>query len=121
MNNIVTLLSYGAGGYLPGIVLFFVIWLIARRSSAMPLFPADSISFILPIIVWSVFYECGWTLNKNSNCNGCGLMILGWIWSVCVVARLLIPRFTHKLRFRLAAINTGTICTIAAILLALFY
>ena len=121
MDEFLALLTAGAVGYIPGIVIFLIIWFIAKRSAPMPLFPADSISFALPIIVWLVFYECNWTLVNTEHNAGCELMILGWIWSVCAIARLLIPRFTHKLRFRLAAINTGLVCIVAAILLALFY
>ena len=110
-----------AVGYLPGAVLGLVIWLIAKRSAAMPLFRADIISFALPLIVWLVMYKYNWTLARNAHNDLHELVLLGWIWSVCVIGRLLIPRFTHKIRFRLAAINTGTISLLAAVLLALFY
>ena len=110
-----------AVGYLPGAILGLVIWLIAKRSAAMPLFRADIISFALPLIVWLVMYKYNWTLARNAHNDLHELVLLGWIWSVCVIGRLLIPRFTHKIRFRLAAINTGTISLLAAVLLALFY
>lgn len=108
-------------GYLPGAVVGLIIWFIAKRSAAMPVFPADAVSFIAPIIVWGVMYKYNWTLAKSEHNGLDELVILGWIWSLCVIGRLLIPRFTHKLRFRLAAIHIGSICIIAAILLALFY
>ena len=116
------LLTAFACGYLPGIVIGLLIWLVARRSAAMPLFRADIISFFLPLIVWLVMYKYNWSLVNRASHNGLHeLVLLGWIWSVCIIGRLLIPRFTHKLRFRLAAIHVGSISLLAAVLLALFF
>ena len=110
-----------AVGYLPGAVLAFLIWIIAKRSAAMPLFRADIIAFLLPLVVWFVMYKYNWSFAKNPHNGLHELVLLGWIWSICVIGRLLIPCFTHKLRFRLAAIHAGSITLLAAILLALFF
>ncbi len=119
--NLCNLLLAFAIGYLPGALLGLVLWLWGKRSSAMPLFRADLISFAAPIIVWAVMYRYDWTLVSKPHRDADELVILGWIWSLCVAARLLIPRYTNKLRFRLAAIHIGSIGIIAAVLLALFY
>ena len=108
-------------GYLPGALIAFIIWLIAKRSAAMPLFRADVISFLLPPIVWWVMYKYNWSFAQKAHNGLHELILLGWIWGVCTIARLLIPRFTHKLRFRLAAIHVGSITLLAAVLLALFF
>ena len=110
-----------AVGYLPGVVLGLIIWLIARRSAAMPLFRADIISFVTPLIVWLIMYKYNLSFARQAHNGLYELVLLGWIWSVAVMARLLIPRFTHKLRFRLAAIHVGSITLLAAVLLALFF
>ena len=110
-----------AAGYLPGIVLGLVIWLISRRSAAMPLFRADIISFALPLIVWLIMYKYNLSFARKGHNGLHELVLLGWVWSISVIARLLIPRFTHKLRFRLAAIHVGSITLLAAVLLALFF
>ena len=116
------LLAAFAFGYLPGIIVGFLIWLVARRSAAMPLFRADFISFFLPLIVWFVMYKYNWSFVNKASHNGLHeLVLLGWIWGVCIIGRLLIPRFTHKLRFRLAALHVGSITLLAAVLLALFF
>lgn len=121
-SALLDLLAAFALGYLPGAVIGFLIWLIARRSAAMPLFRADIISFFLPLIVWLVMYKYNWSFVARSSHNGMlELVLLGWIWSLAVFGRLLIPRFTHKLRFRLAAIHVGSITLLAAVLLALFF
>lgn len=108
-------------GYLPGALLGLIIFLLAKRSAPMPLFRADIISFVLPLAVWIVMYKYQWSFAENAHQGGCELVLLGWIWSLAVLGRLLIPRMTHKLRFRLAAIHVGSITFIAAVLLALFY
>ena len=108
-------------GYLPGAFIALIIWLIAKRSAAMPLFRADIISFLLPPVVWLVMYKYNWSFARSVHNGMHELILLGWIWSICVIARLLIPRFTHKLRFRLAAIHVGSITLLAAVLLALFF
>ncbi len=115
------LLAAFAIGYLPGGVVALVVWLIGKRSAAMPLFRADLITFFLPLIVWFVMYKYNWSFAKNPHNGLHELILLGWVWSVCTLGRLLIPRFTHKLRFRLAAIHAGSITLLAAILLALFF
>ena len=119
--ELVCLLQAFAVSYLPGVILAFCIWLIAKRKGNMPLFYADIVSFAFPIIVWGCMCKFNLTFvqKKHSPCDE--LAVLGWIWSLCVIMRLTIPRFTHKLRFRLAAIHVGSICTVAAVLLALFY
>ena len=119
--ELVSLLQAFAVGYLPGAVLGLCIWLFGKRKGNMPLFPADMISFAFPLIVWLIMYKYNITLAKHGHHHYEEIAVLGWIWSFCVILRLTIPRFTHKLRFRLAAIHVGTICTIAAVLLALFY
>lgn len=119
--ELVCLLRAFAVSYLPGAVLGLCIWMFAKRKGNMPLFYADIISFAFPIIVWGCMCKYNLTFAKNSHFLCDELAILGWIWSLCIVLRLTIPRFTHKLRFRLAAIHVGSICTVAAILLALFY
>lgn len=108
-------------GYLPGMMAGLVIFFAAKRTAPMPLYRADIISFVLPLVIWSVMYKYNWTLAVREHRGLDELTILGWVWSLCIVGRLLIPRFTHKLRFRLAAIHVGSICVIAAVLLALFY
>ena len=108
-------------GYLPGAIIALIIWLLAKKTAAMPLFRADIISFVLPLIVWLVMYKYNWSLVKAQHDGREELIILGWIWSLCVIGRLVIPRLTHKLRFRLAAIHVGSITLLAAVLLALFY
>lgn len=121
-SALLDLLAAFAVGYLPGAVIGFFIWLIAKRSAAMPLFRADIISFFLPLIVWLVMYKYNWSFVARNSHNGMHeLILLGWIWSLAVLGRLLIPRFTHKLRFRLAAIHVGSITLLAAVLLALFF
>ena len=110
-----------AAGYAPGAVMGVIIWLIAKKRKAMPLFYADIISFIFPLSVWFVFDKLHWTFADALHNDLCEVVWLGWIWSVAILARLLIPCITHRLRFRLAAIHVGSICTVAAILLALFY
>ena len=120
-TSLVNMLAAFAIGYLPGAILALLIWLIAKRSAAMPLFRADLIGFFLPLIVWGVMYKYNWSFAQNTHDGLHELILLGWIWSICVIGRLLIPRFTHKLRFRLAAIHAGSITLLAAILLALFF
>ena len=120
-QDVVELLKCFAIGYLPGLLLGLVIWEVAKRFRAMPLFYADIVSFAAPLIIWLIMHRYHWTFSKTQHREACELMILGWIWSVCVIGRLLIPCFTHKLRFRLAAIHIGSICAVAAVLLALFY
>lgn len=110
-----------AVGYLPGIILGAMIWLIARRTASMPLFRADIIGFFLPLIVWLIMYKYNLSFARKAHNGLHELVLLGWIWSFCVFCRLLIPRFTHKLRFRLAAIHVGSITLLAAVLLALFF
>lgn len=110
-----------AVGYLPGAILGIGFWCWGRRSAAMPLFQADLISFAVPIVIWLVMHRYNWTFAVVPHRAADELAILGWIWSVCVICRMLIPQITHKLRFRLAAIHTGSVCTVAAVLLALFY
>ncbi|MBO5923954.1 MAG: hypothetical protein J6Q81_05510 [Lentisphaeria bacterium] len=118
---LLNLLAAFAIGYLPGAVLGFLIWIIAKRSAAMPLFRADIISFAVPLIVWLIMYKYNWSFARKAHNDLHELVLLGWIWSLCVIARLLIPRFTHKIRFRLAAINTGSVALLAAVVLALFF
>ena len=108
-------------GYGPGALLGFIIWLIARKSAPMPLFLADLTSLILPLVVWWLLSKYHCMAAKTPRAHMEELVLLGWIWGLCIIARLLIPRFTHKLRFRLAAIHVGSICILAAILLALFF
>lgn len=108
-------------GYLPGALIGWLIWFIAKRSEAMPLFRADLISFFVPLAVWVVMNKYQWTFVRTEHQSGCELVLLGWIWSVAFIARMLVPRMTHKLRFRLAAIHVGSISLLAAVLLALFY
>ena len=121
-SQIIQLLTAFAVGYLPGVIIGLVLWYAGRRSNhPMPLFHADLISFAAPIIIWLVMFRYNLTLTDLPHNNYEELAILGWIWSLCVLGRSTIPRFTHKLRFRLAAIHTGSICIIAAVLLALFY
>ena len=121
MNVFYDFLRAFAMGYLPAAVICMIVWLIARRSAAMSLFRADFISFLLPVIVWLVMYKYDWSLVKDAHNGWEEFILLGWIWGISVLCRLLIPLCTHKIRFRLAAINVGTVCTIAAVLLALFY
>lgn len=108
-------------GYLPGIVLNLVVWRLARRNAGMPLFPADIYGLALPLVVWMVMIKYHWTLVEVSDKTWGGVMLLGWIWGVLFLARLLVPCFTHKLRFRLAAIHVGSLTIAAAVLLALFF
>ena len=108
-------------GFMPGIIIGLLIWFAARKSSPIPLYRADIVSFIVPLIVWSVMNKYQWTFVKTAHESGCEMVLLGWIWSVAFIARMVIPRTTHKLRFRLAAIHTGSIALLAAVLLALFY
>ncbi|MBE6367681.1 MAG: hypothetical protein E7052_07225 [Lentisphaerae bacterium] len=108
-------------GYLPGLILGTAIWSVARRSNPMPLFRADLLALAVPLVVWAIMYNWNWTLAVAKHNGAVELMLLGWIWSLAFVARLLIPRFTHKLRNRLAAIHVGSITLLAAILLALFF
>ena len=108
-------------GYAPGAILGAVIWLIARKSAPMPLYIADLTSLFLPLVVWAVMMKYQWTLVQVVHSCWEELVLLGWFWGVCFAARLLIPRFTHKLRFRLAAIHVGSLSVLAAILLALFF
>ena len=108
-------------GFLPGIVLNLVVWLICRRKAPLPLYIADIVSLALPIVVWMVMVQYGWT--RRPVCDGTweGLVLLGWIWGVLLLGRMLIPQYTHKLRFRLAAIHVGTLSVIAAAQLAWFF
>lgn len=108
-------------GFLPGIVLNLVVWLICRRKAPLPLYIADIVSLVLPIVVWMGMVRYGWT--RRAVCDGTweGLVLLGWIWGVLLLGRMLIPQYTHKLRFRLAAIHVGTLSVIAAALLAWFF
>ncbi|MPM71174.1 hypothetical protein SDC9_118137 [bioreactor metagenome] len=108
-------------GYAPGAILGAVIWLIARKSAPMPLYIADITSLFLPLVVWAIMMKYQWTLVPAAHSCWEELVLLGWFWGVCFAARLLIPRFTHKLRFRLAAIHVGSLSVLAAILLALFF
>ena len=118
---LLNMLAALAVGYLPGAVLGWIIWLIAKRSAAMPLFRADILGFVLPLIVWVVMHKYNWSFVRCDHNGYQELILLGWIWSVSVIARLTIPRFTHKLRFRLASIHVGSITLLAAVLLALFF
>ena len=120
-SEFVGLLTAFALGYLPGMIVAAIVWMVSKKYAAMPLFRADIISFVLPLIVWFVMYKYSWDLVDKTHDGREELVVLGWIWSVCVLGRLLIPRFTHKLRFRLAAIHVGSISLLAAVLLALFY
>ena len=121
-QGFVELIKCFALGYLPGLLLGTLIWAAAKRKKEMPLFYADIVSFAAPLIIWLIMYRYHWTFSKTQHREACELMILGWIWSVCVIGRLLIPYYFHtKLRFRLAAIHVGSICAVAAVLLALFY
>ena len=108
-------------GYLPGAILGGALWVWGRRSAAMPLFHADLISFAVPVIIWLVMHRYNLTLAAAPHRAADELAVLGWVWSLCFIGRMLIPRLTHKMRFRLAAIHTGSICIVAAVLLALFY
>lgn len=110
-----------AFGYLPGFIIGAAIWFWAKKSAPMPLFRADIISLLVPLAVWAVMYKYDLTFVKSAHNGAVELLLLGWIWSLAFIARLVIPRFTHKLRFRLAAINTGSVALAAAILLALFF
>ena len=113
--------SYLATGFLPGIVLNLIVWLICRRKAPLPLYFADLISLVVPIVIWMGMVQYGWT--RQTVCDGTweGLMLLGWVWGVLLLGRMLIPQYTHKLRFRLAAIHVGTLSIIAAALLAWFF
>ena len=113
--------SYLALGYLPGILLNLIVWLICRRKASMPLFFADIFSLALPLVVWMVMVQYGWTRHAVTDGTWEGLVLLGWIWGLLVLGRMLIPQYTHKLRFRLAAIHVGTLSVIAAALLAWFF
>lgn len=113
--------SYLALGYLPGILLNLIVWMVCRRKSPLPLFFADIFSLALPIVVWMVMVRYGWTRHPVTDGTWEGLVLLGWIWGVLCLGRMLIPQFTHKLRFRLAAIHVGTLSVIAAALLAWFF
>ena len=108
-------------GFLPGAFFGWLIWFLGKRSEPMPLYRADIVSFAVPLIVWAVMNKYQWTFARAEHQSGCELVLLGWIWSVAFIARMLIPRMTHKLRFRLAAIHVGSISLLAAVLLALFY
>ncbi len=108
-------------GYGPGLILGVLIWAVARRSAPMPLFFADLVSLLVPIAVWATMCKYHWTQVTTEHSAWEELMIVGWVWSGCFIARLLIPRFTHKLRFRLAAIHVGSIAIAAVILLSLFF
>lgn len=108
-------------GFLPGAFFGWLIWFFGKRSEPMPLYRADIVSFAVPLIVWAVMNKYQWTFARAEHQSGCELVLLGWIWSVAFIARMLIPRMTHKLRFRLAAIHVGSISLLAAVLLALFY
>jgi len=108
-------------GYGPGVALGVIIWLIARKSAPMPLYIADITSLFLPLVVWAVMMKYQWTLVRSVHSCWEELVFLGWFWGACFTARLLIPRFTHKLRFRLAAIHVGSLSVLAAVLLALFF
>ena len=110
-----------AVGFLPGIIIGLLIWMLCKKSSPIPLYRADLVSFIVPLAVWFVMHKYNWTLVKTDHQPGCEVVLLGWIWSIAFIARMVIPRTTHKLRFRLAAIHVGSIALAAAVLLALFY
>jgi hypothetical protein len=120
-RSVIDLMTGMAIGYLPGVIIGGIIWFSCRRTRTMPLFYADLISFAVPVIVWMVMHASHWTLANTIHREANELAILGWIWSLCVIGRLVIPCCTHKLRFRLAAIHVGSVCVIAAVLLALFY
>jgi len=113
--------SFLALGYLPGILLNLIVWLICRRKAPLPLYFADAISLALPILVWMGMVQYGWTRHAVTDGTWVGLVLLGWIWGALELARMLIPQYTHKLRFRLAAIHVGTLSIIAAALLAWFF
>lgn len=107
--------------YLPGIVLGTLIWLVAKRREAMPLFRSDLIGLFLPLIVWFIMHKYNWSFVRTPHNGACELQLLGWIWGAAFILRLLIPRFTHKLRFRLASVYAGSIALAAAVVLALFF
>lgn len=113
--------SFLALGYLPGILLNLIVWLICRRKAPLPLYFADAFSLALPILVWMGMVRYGWTHHAVTDGTWVGLVLLGWIWGVLELGRMLIPQYTHKLRFRLAAIHVGTLSVIAAALLAWFF
>ena len=120
-RSVLELMTGMAIGYLPGVIIGVVICFLCRRTRTIPLFYADLVSFAVPVIVWMIMHASHWTLTHSIHREADELAILGWIWSICVIGRLIIPCYTHKLRFRLAAIHVGSICAVAAVLLALFY
>ena len=119
--DIATFFKAFAFAYIPGAVLALIIWLLAKRREPMPLFRADILGWFVPLIVWVIMHKYNWSFVHTTHNGAMELMILGWIWSAAFIGRLLIPRFTHKLRFRLASLYVWGIAGIAAIALALFY
>ena len=69
-------------GFLPGIIIGLLIWLLCKKSAPSPLYRADLIGFIVPVAVWFVMNKYNWTLVKTAHEPGCELVWLGWIWSI---------------------------------------
>ncbi len=119
--DVMTFIKAFTVAYIPGAVLALIIWLIAKRREPMPLFRADILGWFVPLIVWTIMHKYNWSFVRTAHNGAMELMILGWIWSAAFIGRLLIPRFTHKLRFRMASLYVWGITGIAAIVLALFF